>query len=1024
MTSSMARYACWKQQEVARTIVDDANRDAPAVFSAVHRPSRILSKSIRRSGTDPGVPVREVDVLDALLGGDAREDRIVPIVGESGTGKSHLIRWLNAHIPRQSDRHVVYIEKRGTSLRQVIHEILKGLDGPEVRHRDRFIELREEVDKAAAGLDPDAAPLRLLIEMAQAIREHGVDNATGESDRQDREDLAAGLPDLLLDPEFRQPLLAEGGVIAATVNKALGRAASDGEAPAFTELRLEIGDVMRAGATAREMRQDLYGDPDLLELAIRMLNEQLNPALGALIGVDRTQVYQVMLNVREALLDEGKTLVLLVEDFALLRGVETQLLDAMIADQQSQGEDVLCPMRSALAVTSGYFEGKDTALTRIHSRGKYVYSLDAELGESDTAVAADDVHAFVATYLNAARVGRAELESRFDARRQDAEDEREWIPNACASCDFERKCHPAFGTGDGYGLYPFNAAALDRIVGSQMEKFDPRHILQILDDTLGNQRKALTEGEFPDPKWAEQYNRQQVPGQADLPNLPVSVATTYEERDPGTADRRKTLATFWGEVPQQAVDLDPTIHEAFDLPPLGLPRPDDPVVPPDRPKPPGEVEPPKPPVVDSAHDRDNRALDAWARQQVLEQELANRVRRALATAVRGAREWSCYGVDQKQLERAVANQTFSLGGHAKGEGSSATAPIGKVEPTDRNAFMLQGVLQAERQGDWTFDRGLERFVAFSTLVDAWAEEAFARLRPPEPSASGTDTQVIAQLLVIGSVVLGHAGPGQLDGEVLEAMFSAPPVSADGHWGLFMRRLVDGPSGAASRSELVEMLQTTCRLRRAPDAAAVIAIDAGPLLAAIADLRAKEWRIPTPDETAGAERPVRQYADSLRKDLAHEILRHLADLAVRRSSALALLGDAREPAKVVKVVMQGYGAAYGVVGTSVRGVDRAELEAQFRRADLTGLDRLDGLERIDDMAWPELLDLLFATSGEALRPINDYLSWADAVLDAGLREVDAALGGGGEDNGDGVVSTTAELVNLLRDLAKQLEGTTS
>lgn len=46
----------------------------------------------------------------------------------------------------------------------------------------------------------------------------------------------------------------------------------------------------------------------------------------------------------------------------------------MIAEAESRGERVLCPMRSALAVTSGYFEGKEGALTRIHSRGGYLYS--------------------------------------------------------------------------------------------------------------------------------------------------------------------------------------------------------------------------------------------------------------------------------------------------------------------------------------------------------------------------------------------------------------------------------------------------------------------------------------------------------------------------------------------------------------------------------------------------------------------------------------------------------------------------
>src|SRR4051794_36521427 len=104
----MRRFACWETSDVRRTLIDDANRDAPAVFSAVHRPMHVLRKDIRREAADSGVSVTEDKVLEALLGGDPEEDRIVPIVGRSGTGKSHLIRWLHAHIERTSDRHVVY----------------------------------------------------------------------------------------------------------------------------------------------------------------------------------------------------------------------------------------------------------------------------------------------------------------------------------------------------------------------------------------------------------------------------------------------------------------------------------------------------------------------------------------------------------------------------------------------------------------------------------------------------------------------------------------------------------------------------------------------------------------------------------------------------------------------------------------------------------------------------------------------------------------------------------------------------
>ena len=259
----MRRFACWEEREVGRTIVDDANRDAPAVFSAVHRPSKIVRRHVRRRASEKGTAVDEHKVLEALVFEDPEDDRIIPIIGESGTGKSHLVRWLYANIPRSEERHVVYIEKRETGLRQVVHRILEGLDDANVLHHERFVDLRNKVDTAAAGLNPDTAPRQLLNQLSIALLEHGPGNATGE-EREDREELIEkGLPDLITDPEFRKPLLAAGGVIATTVEKALGGGARDEEAPAFERLELEVRDVLDAAGVAQELRRDLYGSPEL-----------------------------------------------------------------------------------------------------------------------------------------------------------------------------------------------------------------------------------------------------------------------------------------------------------------------------------------------------------------------------------------------------------------------------------------------------------------------------------------------------------------------------------------------------------------------------------------------------------------------------------------------------------------------------------------------------------------------------------------------------------------------------------------
>ena len=82
-----------------------------------------------------------------------------------------------------------------------------------------------------------------------------------------------------------------------------------------------------------------------------------------LLGLSPT-VTELFLKVREQLFHDGKELVLLVEDFAVLSGLQGQLLQVMIEGAYRDGRQVLCTMRVALAYTPGYMQTA-TVLTRL-----------------------------------------------------------------------------------------------------------------------------------------------------------------------------------------------------------------------------------------------------------------------------------------------------------------------------------------------------------------------------------------------------------------------------------------------------------------------------------------------------------------------------------------------------------------------------------------------------------------------------------------------------------------------------------
>ena len=61
---------------------------------------------------------------------NSNEPLLLFVTGEKGTGKSHLVRWLKSRLGSRPSWHVVYIEKRNTSLRRVMERILSGIDTP------------------------------------------------------------------------------------------------------------------------------------------------------------------------------------------------------------------------------------------------------------------------------------------------------------------------------------------------------------------------------------------------------------------------------------------------------------------------------------------------------------------------------------------------------------------------------------------------------------------------------------------------------------------------------------------------------------------------------------------------------------------------------------------------------------------------------------------------------------------------------------------------------------------------------
>src|SRR4051794_36879883 len=140
-------YVCWTAADVTATIPTEAATPSAEVLLATHAPLRITRRGAS-GGHAKSEIVDEQQVLDEFLHSEPTMGVLVaPVLGESGTGKSHLVRWAEAKIDANAPkRHVIYLRKTDTSLKNVVEQLLAGQEGP------KFDEIRAKLDSLGSGV--------------------------------------------------------------------------------------------------------------------------------------------------------------------------------------------------------------------------------------------------------------------------------------------------------------------------------------------------------------------------------------------------------------------------------------------------------------------------------------------------------------------------------------------------------------------------------------------------------------------------------------------------------------------------------------------------------------------------------------------------------------------------------------------------------------------------------------------------------------------------------------------------------
>ena len=756
---TFTKFVCWDVDRVRRVMGVEATQTPDSIFLATHHPIAMYRQELIEAPSR--VSYSEEQFLKDFL---AEQDfAFVPVLGSSGTGKSHLIRWLAANIESTEKRRVLLIPKIGTNLKDIINLILEGMAGAS------FDEYRQRLNRATSSLTEAQAREQLLNQLAAAVGPNGRGDRTKLSDVEDY--LVGAVDSFLYDPFFRKEhWLKDGGIIDQLVIHILGQRdtveiVEERRHFSLNDLPLNILNLQNAGQQARDFYSFLISDEDTQKATVDWLNRHLDEAIAQVLSLGREDLQRLMREVRETLAEQGIELVLLIEDFAKLQGIDREVLEAVLARPQQPGGKHLCAIRTALACTTGYFDG--LRLDTVKQRITFSVNLDIGTVGEQSLVNYADIKQFVANYLNAVRLEEKIIQNWADSRNREDSD-REPLASACNECEHKLACHAGFEEADGFGLYPFTSEALEQMLARvNPGNFNPRILIKdVLKWTLANSAADIEGGEFPAISVREHFGKMR---------LSAMVQGDIQAKDPQNGDRRQVLLDLWTDS-NELCDLHPEVHSAFDIPRLGV-----------------KVQPTKKLSsvsgaqesrssvsnyqVDSQFQDEKfpekltkqiQILDSWNNQEIFPQDIAGELRPLIYSAIGERIEW-----DTEMLLKGVfasSNTTYFKSRNitffspkVTRETISGVKLSLPLNPDDADEFRetaiaFQGMLQYKHYKHWKFPEGDRYFRTYAKQLERWSQYVVEHIRlyPRESGEPWSPVPAAVELLAIATTMAGHS----------------------------------------------------------------------------------------------------------------------------------------------------------------------------------------------------------------------------------------------------------------------------
>ena len=517
--------ACWNPNEVDTFIRTAALAQRP-VFMAVHTP--IHDFRVERGDLPEATDEALFDRLFAT-----RHRNMTVVVGDPGSGKSHLIQWLQYRWERSAANNdvVVLVPRSDGSLAGTLARLKSALDA-------RYAEPLRNL--AVQPLAVSAQVQLLLDNLGRALNTEAYARAADIPDyatRLSEEHAYNWFRSHKLQGYWKPAIHLVEQLSAETIGGTAGT--RDQAVSRFTVLDLvqfvdllKYDNEIRKNALFRRLQSEVESSiqnahvPDgpnhlqvLEELErqvpaatefVAAINAAIPRAIQGLLGLTPGQLTERLDQVRKMLRADGKRLVLLLEDITNLRGVDGDLVEALLRSSQEQPE--FCDLVAVIGVTPDYYRSGHVAERASPMREDHVVArtdliirlteVDEDRSKRETKFLREPSSraSFVARYMNAVRNG---VEGAITA------DSSGTVQNACEFCPDKEVCHAIFppvsvpGLRDKVSLFPLTQWAIETFwqcledPTSGVSSRTPRGLLKSVVAPVLKAAAALDSGQFP-----------------------------------------------------------------------------------------------------------------------------------------------------------------------------------------------------------------------------------------------------------------------------------------------------------------------------------------------------------------------------------------------------------------------------------------------------------------------------------------------------------------------------------------------